>query len=158
MKIEDLQDGQVVTVRTTRAGGADEEGPKWSDWYQAALGIQRDRCGLPFEHCYHRNDYSRDVSSPRAGLSAYLQQQRELYERALRGMTPAQMRQLPQPPKAWQTADLRQIYQRAEDAELARALEVAVDAAILDSEKKDEEAKAFPDEQRVSAWDRLMDD
>lgn len=41
MKIQDLQDGQVVTVRTARVGGADEEGPKWSDWYQAALGVQR---------------------------------------------------------------------------------------------------------------------
>jgi len=37
MKIEDLQDGQMVTVRTARAGGADEEGPKWSDWEQTKI-------------------------------------------------------------------------------------------------------------------------
>jgi len=38
MRVDDLQDGQVVRARWGRAG---EEGPAWSPWQDARLSVQR---------------------------------------------------------------------------------------------------------------------
>lgn len=43
MKINDLQDGQQVTVRTSRRDNIDGDAPEWSEWRQATLFIQRDK-------------------------------------------------------------------------------------------------------------------